>query len=251
MAASIEVRSKQGAFGTLPDILSVKNLQAGYRNRTVVFGVDLHVAKGEAITIFGHNGAGKTTTLKAICGLILPSSGRVAYNGEDITSTPCHRKVGRGIVFIPSEQFTFAPLSVIDNLRLGAWLEKSPQTREECLERVYGLFPVLAERSSQLAGTLSGGEQRMLSIGIALMSNPKLLLLDEPSLGLAPTLAQEIMHVVKELVISGSLSAIIVEQNIGLGLGIADRVYIMRGGHIILEESANAIARHEHLWDLF
>jgi branched-chain amino acid transport system ATP-binding protein len=251
LAASIDVRSESLVSPVSPDVLTVENLQAGYRNRTVVFGVDLHVAEGEAITILGHNGAGKTTTLKAICGLLTPSSGCVTYHGEDVSHVPCHRKVAKGMVFIPSEQFTFSTLSVIDNLRLGARPEKARRVRDECLERVYGLFPILAERSDQLAGTLSGGEQRMLAIGIALMSNPTLLLLDEPSLGLAPTLAQEIMQVVKQLVNAGGLSAVVVEQHIGLGLEIADRVYIMRAGHMILEENAAAMAKRERLWDLF
>jgi branched-chain amino acid transport system ATP-binding protein len=164
---------------------------------------------------------------------------------------PCHRKVAKGLVFLPSEQFTFGKLSVMDNLLLGGRMVSSAQVGQERLERVYGLFPILAKRSAQRAGTLSGGEQRMVSLAMALMIGPKVLLLDEPSLGLAPFLAQEIMSVVRGLADSDGLAVMLVEQAVALALGVADRAYVMRSGRIILEETCQDMRQRDRLWDLF
>ena len=233
-------------------VLSASDLHAGYRNRNVLWGLDIEVGKGEIVALLGHNGAGKTTALRALCGLIKPTRGRVTYLGQDVTGVPCHRKVSQGFVFLPSEQFTFGDLSVIDNLRLGRRQLAGPvRGQKERLERVYDLFPILAKRSSQRARTLSGGEQRMLSLGIALMVGPAVLLLDEPSLGLAPTLAHDIMVVVKELAESDGIAVLVVEQAVALALGIADRVYVMRSGRVILEEACCDMRLRERFWDLF
>jgi branched-chain amino acid transport system ATP-binding protein len=232
-------------------VLNVSGLEAGYYRTSVVFGLDIEVSEGEIVAILGHNGAGKTTTLKAIAGLIRPFGGKIVYKGEDVTRLTCAQKAKRGISFIPSERFTFAEMTVMDNLRLGGRLAASPAARERCLQRNFQLFPVLAERSKQKAGTLSGGEQRMLSTGIALMSQATLLLLDEPSLGLAPVFAHEIFATIKGLVQEEGLSALLVEQDVGLALEFADRVYIMRSGRFILHEKAEVLSKRSRLWDLF
>jgi branched-chain amino acid transport system ATP-binding protein len=235
----------------MDQVLDVSGLEAGYYRKRVVFGLDIDVSKGEIVTILGHNGAGKTTTLKAISGLIRLFGGKIVYKGKDVTWLPCAEKTKRGITFIPSEHFTFAEMTVMDNLRLGGRLAASPAARERCLERNYQLFPVLAQRSKQKAGTLSGGEQRMLSIAIVLMSEPTLLLLDEPSLGLAPVLAHEIFMTIKGLVQEEGLSVLLVEQNVALALEFADRAYIMRSGRFILHEKAKVLSKRKRLWDLF
>jgi len=235
----------------MDQVLAVSGLEAGYNKQTVVFGVDLNVSKGRILTILGHNGAGKTTTLKAISGLIRPFDGKVVYNGEDVTRLPCAEKARKGLTLIPSERFTFAEMTVIDNLQLGGRLVDSPAVKKRRLERNYQLFPVLAERSNQKAGTLSGGEQRMLSIAIVLMAQPGLLLLDEPSLGLAPTLAHRIMTVIKGLVQGDGLSVLLVEQNIPLALEFAHNAHIMRSGRLIFSDTAENLSKRERLWDLF
>ena len=172
-------------------LLEVQGLRAGYGRRPVLFDVDLTVGTGEIVALFGHNGAGKTTTLNSIFGRSKPSAGTVQFAGEDITRGKGIENVKRGMTLIPAEQFVFADLTVLDNLRLGAY--QNTEHEQDLMKHVHELFPILEERSRQLAGTMSGGQQRMLSIGIALMTGPKLLLLDEPSLGLSPALVQQMM----------------------------------------------------------
>ena len=234
-----------------PPCLATEALSAGYAKRAVVFDASLSVEEGEIVTLVGHNGAGKSTTLRAICGLNRPLGGKVFYRDHDVSHVSCAHKVGLGISFIPAERFTFGQLSVQDNLKLGALPVKDAAVRATTLARVFDMFPVLRDRSRQMAGTMSGGEQRMLSLGIALMSNPKLLLLDEPSLGLAPAVVQRIMDLLRELTTRDGLSVLLVEQNVAQALRIADRVYVMRAGHIILEETAARMRERDHLWDLF
>jgi branched-chain amino acid transport system ATP-binding protein len=231
-------------------LLEVSSLRAGYASRPVVFDVDLHVGKGEVVVILGPNGAGKTTTLKAIFGLIRPLGGKVVFDGDDVTRVRAWSKVKRNVSFIPSERFVFGELDVAENLDLGAHAGGSG-ARTERLERVQKLFPVLGERLKQKARTMSGGEQRMLSLGISLMSAPRLLMLDEPSLGLAPAVVQSLMETTKELVERDGLSVLMVEQNVGQALRIADRVYVMRSGRIIHEESAAKMQARDQWWDLF
>jgi branched-chain amino acid transport system ATP-binding protein len=236
---------------THEDILVLSGLQAGYGRKHVVFDVDLHLRAGEIVTIIGHNGAGKTTTLKTIFGMLPALGGTVSYRGDDVTHSSCRRNVLRGMSYIPAERFVFSDLSVLDNLRLGAMHEKSSEARESRMNRVYAMFPLLQERATQRAGTMSGGQQRMLSLGLAMMSDPKLLLLDEPSLGLAPALVAEIFAGVRRLADEEGLTVLLLEQNVGQALRIVDRAYVMRAGRIILEETADQMRRRPDYWDLF
>jgi branched-chain amino acid transport system ATP-binding protein len=232
-------------------VLVVDDLQAGYGRKHVVFDVNLHIRRGEIVTIVGHNGAGKTTTLKTVFAMLPPLHGSITYDGADVTRSTCRRNVLRGMSYIPAERFVFGDLTVVDNLRLGAMHEKDGQVRQRRLDLVYGMFPILKERSEQRARTMSGGQQRMLSLGLAMMSSPKLLLLDEPSLGLAPALVAEIFSGVRRLADEEGLSVLLLEQNVGQALRIADRAYVMRSGRIILEETAEEMRKRPDYWDLF
>ncbi|HET6875042.1 MAG TPA: ABC transporter ATP-binding protein [Acidimicrobiales bacterium] len=243
--------SEQAARADAGPVLELAGLGAGYGRKQVVFEVDMHVGRGEIVSVIGHNGAGKTTTLKTVFGMLPPMGGRVRYMGADVTgSSPRHNSLA-GMSLIPSERFVFGELSVLDNLRLGALHESSSQVRDERLQAVYRLFPVLAERSGQRSGTLSGGQQRMLSLGLAMMAGPKLLLLDEPSLGLAPALVIEIFDAVRRLADTEGLSVLLLEQNVTQVLRIANRVYVMRAGRVILEETAEQMKMRDQYWDLF
>jgi branched-chain amino acid transport system ATP-binding protein len=230
-------------------LLDVKGLQSGYGRRPVLFEVDLHIGVGEIVAMFGHNGAGKTTTLNSIFGRIRSSAGTIQFAGEDITHDKGIVNVRRGMTLIPAEQFVFGDLTVLDNLKLGAFGNAAEM--DERMAQVYELFPILEERTKQLAGTMSGGQQRMLSIGIALMTGPKLLLLDEPSLGLSPALVQQMMAAIGQLAHEQQLSVLMVEQNVVQTLGVVDRAYFMRGGRIILEEPAEQLKGRDSYWDLF
>jgi branched-chain amino acid transport system ATP-binding protein len=232
-------------------LLEVEGLGSSYGRRQVVFDVSLQVRTGEVATILGHNGAGKTTTMKTIFGLMKPTQGTVTYGGRDVAKMSVLERVRSGMCFVPAQQFVFGDLSVIDNLLLGAQSESDSAQIEERLARVHALFPILAERHRQQAGTMSGGQQRILSIGMALMSGPKLVLLDEPSLGLAPVVFQQITEVLRELVVEKGLAVLLLEQNVQQALALADRVYVMRSGRTILEESAEEMRARDHWWDLF
>ena len=216
----------------------MEDLQAGYGRKQVVFDVGLKVGAGELVTILGHNGSGKSTTIKTVLGLFPSMGGRVTFLGHDVSTAGSSANVKAGMALIPSERFVFPDLNVLDNLLLGGANEVDPVRRKERMAQVYELFPVLKERSDQLAGTLSGGEQRMLSLGLLLMAGPKLLMLDEPSLGLAPVIVQQIFDTVRSLAREEDLSVLLLEQNVGQALRVTDRVYVMRSGRIILEETA-------------
>ena len=232
-------------------LLEVRKLPAGYGPRQVVFDVDFSVGKGEIVTILGHNGAGKTTTLKSVFGLIRPLSGAVIYRGRDIIGRAPAENVRDGISFTPPERFVFPDLSVLNNLKLGGMTEKSEERTRERFELIYGMFPDLKKRSKQLAGTMSGGQQRMVGLSIALMAGPRLMLLDEPSLGLAPSLVDQLMDAVRKLADEQGISVILLEQNVAAALDHADRAYIMRSGRMILEEPADTMRARGHWWDLF
>jgi branched-chain amino acid transport system ATP-binding protein len=232
-------------------VLEVRGLSAGYGRRQVIFDVDFNVREREVVTILGHNGAGKTTTLKSVFGLIRPTSGSVVYCGREVTGRVPAANVRDGMSFTPPEHFVFPDLSVLNNLRLGGITEASAERKNERLELIYEMFPVLKSRSKQLAGTMSGGEQRMVALGIALMGGPRLMLLDEPSLGLAPSVVDHLMDAVRKLADEQGISVILLEQNVAVALNHADRAYIMRSGRIILEEPAETMRARGHWWDLF
>ncbi|WP_376792949.1 ABC transporter ATP-binding protein [Thermoflexus sp.] len=220
--------------------LKVEALRAAYGPVQVLHGVSLQVGAGEIATVIGANGAGKTTLLRAISGLLRPTAGRIWFDGQEITGWPPERIVALGLVQIPERRQLFASMSVEDNLYLGAYLRLRRGERravEEDLKRVYELFPRLRERRRQIAGTLSGGEQQMLAIGRGLMARPRMLLLDEPSLGLAPLLVQELFRVIRSLREQG-LTMLLVEQNARQALRAADRAYVMEAGRIVREGPA-------------
>lgn len=236
---------------TRPDVLTVEGLGTGYGRKQVVFDVSLHVGEGEIVGILGHNGSGKSTTIRTIHGLLRPFSGRVQYQGADATGRSTRLNVRDGMALIPSERFVFQDLSVVDNLLLGGANDPQSERRARRMELVLDLFPILRERSGQQAGTMSGGQQRMVSLGVALMASPKLLMLDEPSLGLAPSVVEQIFDVVRQLADSEGLSVLLLEQNVGLALRIVDRVYVMRAGRVLLEETVEQMRARDSYWDLF
>ena len=232
-------------------VLEVENLRAGYGPQTAVFGADLRMRRGEVVALMGHNGAGKTTTVKSIFGLVKPRGGTIRYEGGDIGGSRPRDNVANGMSFTPAEQFVFADLSVRDNLRLGGLSNQSAERREARMEQVLELFPILGERANQRAGTFSGGQQRMLSIGIALMSDPRLMLLDEPSLGLSPAVVDQILRTLRELATSESMTVLLIEQNMKYALEVADRVVIMHRGRTTLDATADEMRERGTWWDLF
>jgi branched-chain amino acid transport system ATP-binding protein len=219
-------------------MLRIRNIETGYGNIKVLRKVSLHVNPGEIVTIIGANGAGKTTLLKTISGLLKPWSGEIRFNGEDITRTPAERIVRLGCALVPEGRQVFSTMTVRENLMLGATVRFGKEKKED-IERdinwIYELFPRLAERETQLAGTLSGGEQQMLAIGRALMAKPELLLLDEPSMGLAPTIVKEIFNYIVRVRKELGLTVLLVEQNARSALKISDRAYVIETGRIMLE----------------
>jgi branched-chain amino acid transport system ATP-binding protein len=246
-----ELAPSAAAAGVTTDVLAVEHLYGGYGRKQVVFDVSLHVGHGEVVTLLGHNGSGKTTTIRTVLGLNAAHDGRVLYQGRDVTRAGFRANVKAGMAMIPSERFVFADLSVLDNLLLGGANEPDPTRRKERMAQVHQLFPILAEREQQKAGTLSGGQQRMLSLGLLLMASPRLLMLDEPSLGLAPAVVQQIFDRVRELAETEGLAVLLLEQNVGQALRITDRVYVMRSGRVILEETAEQMRARPSYWDLF
>ena len=220
-------------------MLSVTGLEVAYGGIRAVRGIDLEVGARELVTLIGANGAGKTTTLKALAGLIAPAKGRVEYNGRDTTGLPAHELVQSGLALVPEGRGVFARLTVAENLAMGAYIRRDPEVAAD-FDRAYALFPRLAERRRQLAGTLSGGEQQMLAIARALMSRPRLLLLDEPSMGLAPLMVQKIFETIRSVAAEG-VTLLLVEQNAKLALEICDRGYVMESGTIVLSDTAKAL----------
>lgn len=231
-------------------LLEVDALQVAYGQRIAVFDSTLQVGEGEIVALVGHNGAGKTTTLKAAFGMLRPKAGAVRFGGEDITGADTEDNVRRGLRFVPEDDFVFRRLPLEDNLALGGFA-LGREVGRDAMERIYEEFPVLKDRKRQRAGTLSGGERRMLSMGMALISEPRVLLLDEPSLGLAPVLVQQVMDIVHEFARDRDLSVLMVEQNIDQALRVADRVYVMRAGRIFLEGTAADMRARDDWWDLF
>jgi branched-chain amino acid transport system ATP-binding protein len=227
-------------------LLEVQQLDVHYGGIHALKGVSLTVDAGEIVTLIGANGAGKTTTLRAISGLVKPTRGFVRFGGADITSSPAHMIVSRGLVHAPEGRGIFANMTVEENLEIGAFLRSDLQAIHQ--DRIYalGLFPRLKERLKQNAGTLSGGEQQMLAIARALMSRPKLLLLDEPSLGLAPQIVALIFKIVKTIAARGT-TILLVEQNAHMALGVANRAYVLEVGEIVLEGPAKDLAKNDEI----
>jgi len=218
-------------------MLQLENLEVFYGKIQALKGVSLTVDDGELVALIGPNGAGKSTTLRAISGLIRPRAGMISYNGQQLDKLPAHQIVRRGVVHCPEGRRIFGRLSVKENLRLGAVSQSDPVVIDRAYKEVYELFPRMEERSGQLSSTLSGGEQQMLAIGRALMARPKLLLLDEPSLGLAPLLIETVFSVIQRIKESG-VTILLVEQNAAKALEIADRGYVMETGNITLAATA-------------
>lgn len=209
-------------------------------------GISFQVNQGEVIALIGANGAGKTTILHTVTGLIQPRNGTIEFEGTDITKVPAHKIVSLGMAHVPEGRRVFAQLSVYENLKLGAYTRKDKDEIEETLAMVYKRFPRLEERKSQLAGTLSGGEQQMLAMGRALMSHPKIILMDEPSMGLSPIFVNEIFNIIKEVSASGT-TVLLVEQNAKKALSIADRAYVLETGNIVLEGDAKDLMNDDSI----
>jgi branched-chain amino acid transport system ATP-binding protein len=224
-------------------LLEVRDLEVAYGHIKAVKGIGFTVARGELVCLIGANGAGKTTTLKALAGMIPPSSGTVSFDGAPITGLPSYELVRRGIALVPEGRGIFSRLTVVENLQLGAYARTDGSGVRKDLEYVFELLPHLAERRDQIAGTLSGGEQQMLAIGRALMSRPRLLLLDEPSMGLAPMLVQKIFGIIRRIAKEG-VTLLLVEQNAKLALEVSHRGYVMEGGQIALTDAASALLKN-------
>lgn len=225
-------------------LLEVQNVHAYYGNIHALKGVSLDVKKGEIVTLIGANGAGKTTTLRSISGLLQPRDGEIRMNGENLIQYKAHELVRRGVAMVPEGRGVFARLTVLENLEMGAYHRKDRSNLKQEMEHVYELFPRLRERRNQVAGTLSGGEQQMLATGRALMSRPNLLLMDEPSMGLAPILVETIFEIIKEINAAGT-TILLVEQNAHMALQIADRGYVLQTGEIVLSDTASALQANE------
>jgi branched-chain amino acid transport system ATP-binding protein len=220
-------------------MLQVQGLQVAYGGIQAVKGISLEVREGELVSLIGANGAGKTTTLKALTAMLQPQGGRIEYAGHDMAGLGAWDRVARGLVMVPEGRGTFTRMSILENLQMGAYLRHDPQLEQD-LEQVYTLFPRLKERQAQLAGTLSGGEQQMLAMGRALMARPRLLLLDEPSMGLSPIMVDKIFEVVHTIHRRGT-TVLLVEQNASRALAVADRAYVMDSGEMTMSGPAGEL----------
>jgi branched-chain amino acid transport system ATP-binding protein len=225
-------------------LLRLDNVDTYYGQIHILQGVSLEVGEGELVCLLGGNASGKSTTLKTIIGIVRPRRGAVEFAGEDVGERPTSYRIGKGMAIVPENRRLFAPMSVLENLEMGAYLHGGG--RKEDFERVYSLFPLLYERRRQLAGTLSGGEQQMVAMGRALMSQPKLLLMDEPSMGLAPILVERNFEIIQQVHESG-VAILVVEQNANVSLSIADRGYVLQTGRIVLSGAASTLLQHEDL----
>ncbi|HEY0003392.1 MAG TPA: ABC transporter ATP-binding protein [Pyrinomonadaceae bacterium] len=231
-------------------MLKLEDISVNYGAIEALRGVSMHVEQGEVVTLIGANGAGKTTTLRTITGLLSPRSGRITFEGEDISGMATHRLVAKGISMSPEGRGVFANLSVRENLQMGAYLKKNKREIAEDMERAFRMFPRLKEREAQKAGTLSGGEQQMLAMGRALMSRPRLLLLDEPSLGLAPLVVHTIFEAIDEIRQSGT-TIMLVEQNAHAALGHSDRAYVLETGEIIMKGVSKELANDPRIKEAY
>ncbi len=231
-------------------MLRIEQLNFSYDGLKVLWDIDLEVAKGEIVTVVGSNGAGKSTVLKNISRLLKPDSGSVIFEGEDLAQLQSHEVVGRGVVQVPEGRKIFPELTVMENLRMGSYIKGAKKERAKNLDWVFSLFPRLSERERQLGGTLSGGEQQMLAIGRGLMSNPRMLLLDEPSLGLAPLLVKNIFDIITEINRNG-VTILLVEQNVYQSLRIAHRGYVLETGKVVLTGTGEKLLNDDHVKKAF
>jgi branched-chain amino acid transport system ATP-binding protein len=225
-------------------LLAFEHVDTYYGQIHILNDVSLQVGAGELVCLLGGNASGKSTTLKTVLGIVRPRNGRVLFEGEDLADRQTSYRIGRGMAIVPENRRLFAPMSVLENLEMGAYLHGGGA--KEDFERVYTLFPLLHERRRQLAGTLSGGEQQMVAMGRALMSRPKLLLMDEPSMGLAPILVERNFEIIQQVHESG-VAILVVEQNANVSLGIADRGYVLQTGRVVLSGKASELLQHEDL----
>jgi branched-chain amino acid transport system ATP-binding protein len=225
-------------------LLELDQVDTYYGEILILKGVALEVGEGELVCLLGGNASGKSTTLKTIIGIVRPRRGSVVYDGEDVSERSTSYRIGKGMAIVPENRRLFAPMTVKENLEMGAYLKNGG--RKEDFEHVYSLFPLLYERRRQLAGTLSGGEQQMVAMGRALMSHPKLLLMDEPSMGLAPILVERNFEIIKQVHESG-VAILVVEQNANVSLSIADRGYVLQTGRVVLSGPASSLIQHEDL----
>jgi branched-chain amino acid transport system ATP-binding protein len=225
-------------------LLQIDNVDTYYGQIHILQGASMQIREGELVCLLGGNASGKSTTLKTILGIVRPRNGSVSFDGEDVTGWTTSQRIARGMAIVPENRRLFSPMTVLENLEMGAYL--SGGGTDEDFERVYSLFPLLYERRSQLAGTLSGGEQQMVAMGRALMSRPKLLLMDEPSMGLAPILVERSFEIIKEVHEAG-VAILVVEQNANVSLSIADRGYVLSTGRVVLEGKAADLLENEEL----
>lgn len=231
-------------------LLEVKDLQVYYGVIQALKGISFEVNEGEIVTLIGANGAGKTTTMQSIIGLIPSRHGTVVFDGQDITKTPCHKIVRSGLTQVPEGRRIFQELTVYENLLMGGFSQKDQSALKKDIENIYERFPRLAERKNQIAGTLSGGEQQMLAIGRAMMSRPKLLLLDEPSMGLSPILVDQVFDIIKQLRDDGT-TILLVEQNAGKSLAISNRAYVLELGEIVLSGTGDELAASDKVKEAY
>lgn len=232
-------------------LLEAQNLVAGYGKQDVLHDLSLTVNQGEIVSVLGHNGAGKTTLLRTLLGILPLRDGTVYFGSEDVTQLSHVDRVRRGMTFTPAEAPVFRELSVADNLDLGTFTLQSRDAKAESIEAAIDIFPFLKERIGQDAGTMSGGEQRIVSLGIALAARPKLMMLDEPSLGIAPALVESMFEDIRQMAESEGLSVLMVEQNVRAALRVTGRVYYMRNGSMIHEESGEEALQRDNWWELF
>lgn len=233
-------------------LLEVQGLEAGYGKKTVLQGVSFRVDEGEVVAILGHNGAGKTTTLRTVLGLLPARAGEVRFAGQRWANGDPSENVRRGIVLVPQGRGVFPDLTVLENLMLGAYNGVDAATAAGRLREIFDLFPILAERRAQKAGTMSGGQQQMVAVGIALMQRPRLMMLDEPSIGLAPVLVQRVLETAREINRRFGTAIVLVEQNIKSALAMASRAYVMKSGRMVLEKpAAELLAARDSWWELY